>query len=103
MTTVVVLFNLQEGVDPAEYEEWARTVDIPNVRRLSGCSGFEVLRTQGLMNGSPDAPFAYVELIHIENMADFRSAVSVPEAQSVAAQFRTFAEGATFMVTESIE
>ena len=65
MTTVVVLFNLQEGVDPAEYEEWARTVDIPNVRRLSGCSGFEVLRTEGLMNGSPDAPFAYVELIHI--------------------------------------
>ena len=36
MTTVVVLFNLQEGVEPAEYEEWARTVDIPNVRRLIG-------------------------------------------------------------------
>ena len=103
MTTVVVLFNLQEGVDPADYEEWARAVDIPNVRRLHGCSGFEVLRTEGLLNGSPDAPLAYVWLIHIGNMADFRSAVSVPEAQAVAAQFRTYAEGATFMVTESIE
>jgi hypothetical protein len=29
--------------------------------------------------------------------------VSAPAAQAVAAQFREFAEGATFMVTESIE
>ena len=56
MTTIVVLFNLKEGVNRDEYEQWARTVDIPNVRRLNGCSGFEVLRSQGLLGGSPDAP-----------------------------------------------
>jgi hypothetical protein len=103
MTTIVVLFNLKDGVDRDQYEQWARTVDIPSVRRLSGCSGFDVLRTQGLLGGSPDAPYAYVELIKVGHMDDFMAAVSAPEAQDVAAQFREFADGATFMVTESIE
>ena len=44
MTTIVVLFNLLPGVDAGEYEAWARDVDMPNVRRLPGCSGFNVLR-----------------------------------------------------------
>ena len=39
MTTIVVLFNLKDGVDQDEYEQWARTVDIPSVRRLNGCGG----------------------------------------------------------------
>jgi uncharacterized protein (TIGR02118 family) len=103
MSTIVVLFNLKPGVDRNEYEEWARTVDIPSVRRLDGCSGFNVLRSERLLDGSTDVPYAYVELIHVDDMTDFMSAVSAPAAQEVAAQFREFAEGATFMVTESIE
>jgi uncharacterized protein (TIGR02118 family) len=103
MSTIVVLFNLKPGVDRNEYEEWARTVDIPSVRRLDGCSGFNVLRSERLLDGSTGVPYAYVELIHVDDMADFMSAVSAPAAQEVAAQFREFAEGATFMVTESIE
>ena len=47
-------------------------------------------------------PYAYVELIQVDDMTDFMSAVSTPAAQEVAAQFREFAEGATFMVTEPI-
>ena len=34
MTTIVVLFNLKRDADVADYEAWAKTVDIPNVRRL---------------------------------------------------------------------
>ena len=78
-------------------------MDIPSVRRLNGCSGFEVLRSQGLLGGSPEAPYAYVELIAVDHMDDFMAAVGAPAAQDVAAQFREFADGATFMVTESIE
>ncbi len=102
MTTIVVLFNLKSGVDHHEYEEWARTVDIPSVRRLPGCGGFDVLRGERLLDGSTSVPYAYVELIQVDDMTDFMSAVSTPAAQEVAAQFREFAEGATFMVTEPI-
>ena len=103
MTTIVVLFNLKEGVNREAYEKWARDVDIPNVRRLDGCSGFEVLRSEGLLNGSPDVPYAYVELIQVDDMDRFKAAVGTPIMQEVATQFREFADGATFMVTESIE
>ncbi len=102
MTTVVVLFNLKEGADVAAYETWANTVDIPNVRRLNGCGGFNVFRVQGLLNGSPDAPYQYVELIEIVDMETFKASVSTEAAQQVAAQFREFADAPVFMVSESI-
>jgi uncharacterized protein (TIGR02118 family) len=102
MTTVVVLFNLRPGADPMAYEQWARSVDIPNVRRLQGCGGFEVLKVQGLFSGQPGAPYQYVELIHIDDMAAFRSAVSAPAMQAVAAQFREYADQPCFMLTESL-
>jgi hypothetical protein len=103
MTTIVVLFNLKDGVDRDEYEQWARNVDIPSVRRLEGCGGFEVLRGEGLLGGAAETPYAYVELIRVDEMTDFTTAVSALAAQEVAAQFREFSEGAIFMVTESIE
>ena len=103
MTTVVVLFNLKADADVTAYETWANTVDIPNVRRLDGCSGFNVLRVQGLLNGSPDAPYQYVELIEIDNMDTFKAAVSTEAAQQVAAQFREYADAPIFMVSESVE
>ena len=100
---MVVWLSLKDGADRDEYEQWARNVDIPSVRRLEGCSGFEVLRSEGLLGGSTETPYAYVELIRVDKMTDFTTAVSAPAAQEVAAQFRQFAEGAIFMVTESIE
>ena len=103
MTTIVVLFNLKRDGDVADYEAWAKTVDIPNVRRLDGCSSFNVLRVQGLLNGSPDTPYQYVELIEITDMDTFKSSVSTEAAQQVAAQFREFADAPVFMVSESIE
>ena len=50
---IVVLFNLKPGVDPAAYEEWARTTDIPGVRALGSCTDFQVYRTTGLLGGKP--------------------------------------------------
>ena len=102
MTTITVLFNLKPESDQAAYETWARTVDIPNVRRLTGCSGFNVLKVQGLLNGDP-APYDYVEIINVSDMAAFKSSVGTEAMQAVAAQFQAFAENPLFMVAESIE
>ena len=54
MTTVIVLFNLLPGISKSDYENWAKTTDIPNVKKLDGCTDFQVLRSNGLLNGSPD-------------------------------------------------
>ena len=102
MTTITVLFNLKPEADQAAYETWARTADIPNVRRLTGCSGFNVLKVQGLLSGDP-APYDYVEIINVSDMAAFKSSVGTEAMQAVAAQFQAFAENPLFMVAESIE
>ena len=103
MTTIVVLFNLKPGTDVAAYEDWAKTVDLPTVKRLPGCSDFEVLRTTGMLNGDPSTPYSHVELIRVADMESFRAAVGTPEMQVVAAQFQAFAQDPLFMVSESLE
>jgi hypothetical protein len=55
------------------------------------------------LNGSPDAPYQYVELIEVSDMAAFKAAVGTPEMQQTAAQFREYADAPTFMLSESIE
>ena len=58
MTTIVVLFNLLPEADPDAYESWAKKVDMPNVRRLPGCTNFRVLKVAGLLGSDAAAPYA---------------------------------------------
>ena len=88
MTTIVVLFNLLPDTDPLTYENWAKTVDIPNVRRLPGCSDFRVLKVSGLLGSDDAPPYAYSEIIEVDYMAPFGEAVESEAMQAVAAQFQ---------------
>lgn len=103
MTTIVVLFNLLPGTDPETYEAWAREMDIPNVRRLPGCSDFRVLRVNGLLGSDDNAPYAYTEIIEVSDMASFGEAVAGEVMQGIAAQFQTFADKPVFMLSEAID
>jgi uncharacterized protein (TIGR02118 family) len=103
MTTIVVLFNLLPEVTAQEYEAWAREVDIPNVRSLPGCSDFRVLKVQGLLGSDQAAPYAYSEIIEVDDMGDFGEAVATEAMQAVAAAFRQFADSPVFMVSESLD
>ena len=103
MTTIVVLFNLLPDTDPLTYENWAKTVDIPNVRRLPGCSDFRVLKVSGLLGLEEAPPYAYSEIIEVEDMEPFSEAVVSEAMQAVAAQFQAFAKDPVFMVSESLD
>ena len=102
MTTIVVLFNLKAGVDAAEYEAWARRADFPAVTALPSVRNFRVLRSGGLLNGAP-APYQYVELIELGSLDDFRGQVRSDTMQSVAREFRAYADAPLFIVTHSID
>ena len=41
-TRIFALFNLKLGQDPAAYEAWARSTDIPAVRALGSVDDFQV-------------------------------------------------------------
>ncbi|WP_160153443.1 REDY-like protein HapK [Microbulbifer sp. ALW1] len=102
MTMIVVLFNLKPGVNASDYEEWARTTDLPNVNRLPSVAQFSVLRTTGLLGSDAPAPFQYVELLEVNDMPQLGEDVSSETMQKVAAEFQQFADNPKFMLTQSI-
>lgn len=97
-----VVFNLRPDVDPAEYESWAKSADIPSVRGLGSIKNFDVYRSIGLMELDETPPFAYVELIEVGDDAGFGADVSTPQMQEIAAQFQQFADNPQFMVMQDI-
>lgn len=101
MTTLIVLFNLKSSADVAAYEKWAVETDIATVRSLSNCSGFDLFRCDGTLGGD-SAPYDYVEIISISDLAGFREETQSEAMRSVAGQFREFADSPVFMVTEQV-
>ena len=101
MTTLIVLFNLKPGVTAEEYETFARTTDLPIVRKLPSVTSFEVYKSSGLMGGGT-APYQYVELINLKSLEGLGKDVATPTMKEVAAAFQKLADSPKFMVTELI-
>jgi hypothetical protein len=99
---IIVLFNLKPGVDAAAYEQWARTTDIPGVRRLRSVSDFQVYRATGLLGTNARPPYAYIEVIDVPDMQAFGADVSTEAVQKVAAEFQRFADNPQFVLTEAL-
>lgn len=99
---VVCLFNLKPGIDPAEYEAWARGTDVPGVNALDSVARFTVHRATGLFGSDGKPPYDYVEVIDIVTMDDFVRDVSDPAFQAVAARFGDFADNPQFILTEDL-
>ncbi|WP_405243241.1 REDY-like protein HapK [Lentisalinibacter salinarum] len=102
MTTIIVLFNLKPDADPAAYERWAAETDLPTVRNLATTDGFDVYRTTGVLGSDAPAPYQYVEMIRVSDMAGFASEVSTETMQKVASEFRGFADNPVFMLSEEV-
>lgn len=99
---IIVLFKLKPGVDIAEYEEWAKTRDIPNVNALGSVSAFTVHKATGLFGSDAPAPYDYVEVIDITGMDAFVADVTTPEFQALAAPFQDYADNPQFILTEDL-
>ncbi len=100
-TTLIVLFNLKPGVTVERYEAWARATDLPIVRGLKSIGSFDVYKASGLLSGAP-SPYAYVEVIRVDDMATFRAEVGTDTMKKVAAEFRELADNPQFLVTSAL-
>lgn len=101
-TSIIVLFNLKAGVNPADYENWARTTDLPTVRKMSSVTDFEVLRASGLFGSDAKPPYQYIEVINIQNLEGFGSEASTPEMQAIASEFQQWADQPIFILADRI-
>ena len=101
MTTVIVLFNLKDASRRADYERWAREVDLPTAGALPSVDKFEVLKASGLLSGGP-SPYEYVEVLRIKDMAQLGTDIGSPTMQAVLAQFQAFADNPLFILTSPL-
>lgn len=100
---IICLFNLQDGVDIAEYEDWAKTRDIPTVNALASINGFTVHKATGVFGDDTAKPaYEYIEIIDISGMDDFIADISTEEFQAAAAPFQGFADAPQFILTEDL-
>lgn len=100
--TLIVLFRLKPGTDVSAYENWAKSTDLPIVRKLSSVTGFEVFRTASLLGSDAKPPYDYVEVIGISDMAGFDTDVATETMRRVAGEFQQFADQPTFILTDNI-
>ena len=100
---IIVPFNLKPGTDVAEYEEWAKTKDVPTASARPSVTSFTVHKATGLF-GDPETPppYAYFEVLDITTMEDFIADVSNPEFQEAAAPFQVYAHAPQFILTEDL-
>ena len=103
MTTLVVLFNLKDGVDPSVYESWAKTTDLPIVRGLDSINSFSIYKASGLLGSDEKTPYQYVEVINIGDMTRFGEEAASDTMQRVASEFQQHADGPLFLLAESID
>lgn len=101
MQTIVVLFNLKPGVSTDTYEQWARATDLPIVNALASVSGFEVLKSTGLLGGG-ESPYQYVELLRFTSIDALFGDISTEQMQHVAAEFQKFADHPLFITTSAL-
>ena len=99
MAALIVLFNLKPGVTEADYEAFARDLDVPTVKGLRSVSEFRVFRLDGVMGTENAAPYRYVEVIDFESMealgADMAATAAMAQIQS---RFAELADSAVFML-----
>lgn len=101
-TRIVALFNLKPEVSEADYEAWAKRVDLPTVNGLQSVENFEIFRSAGLLGSEDKPPYSYVEIIDVGNMDRFGADVATEAMQKVAGEFQEMVTDLSFILTEKL-
>ena len=100
---IICLFNLKDGVEVSDYEEWAKTRDIPAVNALGSVTSFTVHRATGVFGDDTATPaYQYIEVIDITGIDAFIADISTEDLQAAAAPFQGFADAPQFILTEDL-
>ena len=103
MKSLIVLFNLKEGVSAADYEAFAKELDIPTVKSLKSVSEFQVFKSQGIFGSDATPPYQYIEIIHFDSVENLVSDMGKePRMVEIPLKFQEFADNPIFIISESI-
>ena len=102
MDSVIVLFNLREDADQAEYEAWALERDLVEVQWLPSVDHFRILRCVGLLGGTGAPPYQYAEVIYLNSMEKFGEDLQSDTVGKLAAEFRQFTDNPLFIHCQDV-
>jgi len=103
MTTLIVLFNLKAGISEADYEAFAKTLDIPTVKHLKSVSEFKVYKSLGLFGSDATPPYRYFELIEFSSVDELVGDMGAePKMAEIPAKFAEMADNPIFILTKEI-
>lgn len=99
MTTMIVLVNLKEGVNPEDYERWVLDSYAPAVRELPSVKDWRDYRVMGLLGSEAAPPYRYVVTLEVGGLDQLGRALADPKMQRLLPQLHRFAE-VTQLVSE---
>lgn len=100
--TLIVFFNLKDGVKESEYLTWAKETDLPTVNKLSSVDSFEVFKGLSVFGEQKAAPWDFFEVIKIQSEEAFVADIQSDVMTKVIEQFQLFTKDATFISTADI-
>lgn len=87
---VFFLARLREGVDPGEYEQWVREVDLPTARAIPSVNRYDVVRIDGALRDN-EVPYDYIEILEVTELETYRRELEeIPDRAGFSAQWRSF-------------
>ncbi|MGP1275488.1 MAG: hypothetical protein ACQRW7_08725 [Caulobacterales bacterium] len=101
-TRIIALFNLKPGISAADYEAWAKAKDIPTVNGLKSVDEFTVFKSTGLLGSEAKPPYAYIEIIDVNDMGQFGADVSTQTMQAIAGEFQAMTDDLAFILTDKL-
>ena len=99
---IIALFNLKPGATREDYEAWARSRDLPDVRSLGSVRSFEVLRATGVLFSDAKPPYDYIEVFDVSALDAFLGDCGSDKVAKLAQEMGAFTDGATFITTEAL-
>lgn len=101
---VFFLNTLHEQADPAEYENWIRTVDYPVARAQDSIQRYEVTRLEGMLQGDGEPPHEYLEVIEITDLEAYRAGMDGnPEFEKLLEEWSGYVAESVMVYGEVIE
>jgi hypothetical protein len=102
---VFFLNKLREGVEPAAYEHWVRTVDYPFARSIPSIRSYVVTRLDGVLASAERAPYDFLEVLEVTDLDAYQAELSPerPEVQAFDEEWLSFVGETTAVFGEVVE
>ena len=92
LTTMIVLVNLKEGVNPDDYERWVLGSYAPAVRELPSVEDWRDYRVMSLLGSDVAPPYRYIVTLEVGDLDQLGRDMAGAEMQRLLPELHRFAE-----------